>query len=373
MFTSKETKAGRNFSFVCESSLRKGFCIMKKKIISLTLALMFTAVGLVSCASKNATEDFYDVSMGGNFKAEADYDYNYAVRDDVATEEMWEEKAESESYDGAISAGTSKPESPEKESGRKIIYSSNYDIRTKEYDKSIAALNSLCTKYGAYFENSNTYGGYDGMERSSNYTIRVPVKNYTAFVGEAGSIGVIVSSSENNRDVTEQYFDTEARLESARLREERVLEILANANKLDDVLALERELADIRYEIESYTGALRKLDSLVSYSTVTMSIRETSDAIKVTPTVLTFGERISKGFSSGINDFVDSFQDFVVFLSYNFIGTIIWLVIIAVVIVIVVRARKKAKKVRSMRMQAMQNANTNGAENTQSGENKDKQ
>ncbi len=342
---------------------------MKKKIISLTLALMFTAVGLVSCASKNATEDFYDVSMGGNFKAEADYDYNYAVRDDVATEEMWEEKAESESYDGAIFDAQEKPTAAP-ETQRKIIYTSNYDIRTKEYDASVAALNALCEKYGAYFENSNTYGGYDGMERSSSYTIRVPVKNYTAFVGEAGSIGVIVSSSENNRDVTEQYFDTEARLESARLREERVLEILANANKLDDVLALERELSDIRYEIESYTGALRKLDSLVSYATVTMSIRETSDAIKVTPTVLTFGERISKGFSSGINDFVDSFQDFVVFLSYNFIGTIIWLVIIAVVIVVIVRARKKAKRVRRMRMQ---NANANGAENTQSGENKDKQ
>lgn len=345
---------------------------MKKKFISIMLALTLVAVCLVSCASKNATADFYDVSNGGNYKAEADYDYNYAVRDDVAGEEMWEEKAEAEySKDGAISSNTSKTESPESQSTRKIIYSSSYDIRTKEYDKSVSALNALCEKYGAYFENSNTYGGYDGSERSSNYTIRVPVKNYNAFVGEAGSIGVVVSSSENNRDVTEQYYDTEARLESALLREERVLEILANANKLDDVLALERELSDIRYEIESYTGSLRKLDSLVSYATVTMSIRETSDAIKVTPTVLTFGERISKGFSSGINNFVDSFQDFVVFLSYNFIGTIIWLIIIAVVIVLIVRARRKAKRIRKMRMQAMHNTNTNNAESTQNGEKTD--
>ncbi len=348
---------------------------MKKKIISLTLALTFAAISLISCASKNATEDFYDVSMGGDFKA--DYDYNYAVRDDAASEEMQWEKAESESaggYDGAIFDAQEKPTAAP-ETQRKIIYTSNYDIRTKEYDASVAALNALCEKYGAYFENANTYGGYDGRERSSSYTIRVPVKNYTAFIAETGSIGVIVSSSQNNSDVTEQYYDTEARLESALLREERVLEILANANKLDDVLALERELADIRYEIESYTGALRKLDSLVSYSTVTMNIRETSDAVIVPPTVLTFGERISKGFHSGINDFVDGFQDFVVFLSYNLIGTVIWLFIIAVVIILIVRARRKAKRVRRMRMEQM-NAQRNAAvnsENVGGGENTDKQ
>lgn len=322
---------------------------MKKKIISLTLAIL-TTLTLCSCGAKNT--DFYD-AMVKEYAAQ-DNGYEKPKYSIEAEESADMEIGVREDYSGGMTSDTA-ASTTEQQSTRKIIYTSSYEIRTKDYDASVVALNTICAKYGAYFENASTYGGYDGVERRSNYTVRVPVQNYNSFVSEAGSIGVIVSSNQNNRDVTEQYYDTEARLESAKIREERVLEILKNAAKLDDVLALERELSDIRYEIETYTGSLRKLDSLVSYATVTITLRETSEAVVPKTQVLTFGERVSRGFASGIENFIDDIQDFIVELSYNFIGVIVFVVIVLIVVILIVRANKK-RKIRKAKKTAEQTA-----------------
>ncbi len=312
-----------------------------KKLTSLLLTVTF-ATTLASCGASVKNEAAYDrapmdmyvetESASGGWADNGSFNYVADSKADVSSDVYYAEEAMTEPQASVTT--------------RKIIYTSDYEIQTKDYDASAAALDALMAKYGAYFENSNTYGSKDSGSRRSNFTVRVPVANYRAFVGEAGTLGVVISTSQNNRDVTESYFDTEARLESAKIREERVLEILKNAAMLDDVLALERELADIRYEIESFTGTLRKYDSLINYSTVTIRLIEVTDIVAPKVTPLTFGERMSKGFSSGINDFVDGLQDFAVMLSYNFIGIVIWLVLIAIAVcaLVIVSKKRSARK-----------------------------
>ena len=318
-----------------------------KKFLSLILVLVLV-FSLAACnsAQKNDmyTEDMRvesSTSNGTLFDGVAG-----SLKGDYFVEAEESYDAEMPSMDAPMEE-PSAPEStkaPDVTVGRKIIYSSSFNLETKEYDKSVLKLEALCSQYGAWFENSNSRGTAEYANRYSYYTIRVPVENYQAFISEQSSVGVVISSSENNRDVTEQYTDIEARLASATLREERVLKILENADRLDDVLALERELSDIRYEIESYTGSLRKYDSLVSYATVTISLSEVATITPTPPATLTFGERLAKGFKSGIENFIDGLEDFAVAFSYNFIGTIIWIVIIVVVVIIV---RNKIKKHRA--------------------------
>ncbi len=323
---------------------------MKKRILSLILASLILLT-LISCSSKEMVTD----NGAYDYKAE-DFQYSsssrfdgaslgYVTNDAVMEEAEMEMPMEPESpapYPSAPeSTGNTKVDVT---AGRKIIYSSSFTLETKEYDKSVDELNKIVDEYGAWFESSKSYGTAESGNRSSYYTVRVPVENYKAFISRQGSVGVVISSSENNRDVTEQYTDIEARLASATLREERVLKILENADRLDDVLSLERELADIRYEVESYTGSLRKYDSQVNYSTVTISLSEVTVITPTPPKTLTFGERLSKGFKSGIENFVDGFENFVIYVSYNLIGLVFWAVVIIVVIVVVVKKVNKKKK-----------------------------
>ncbi len=313
-----------------------------KKILSLALICLLILPALVACSSSKEsftafeTEDAYDYEM----KAEnangalGNIFYDSVSDGSYAEPEAPMEKPEMEE------TGTTDPLA-----NRKIIYSASYSIETKEFDKSVARLDELCKSFGGWYESSNSYGTAESANRNAYFTVRIPTENYRAFTDSQSSVGTVVSSSENNRDVTEQYTDTEARLESALLREQRVLVILENAASLDDVLALERELSDIRYEIESLTGSLRKYDSLVDFSTVNVSIREVSVYTPKDPVVLTFSERMAKGFKSGIENFVDFVQSFLVFLSYNLIGLVFFVAVIIIVVVIVMKKlRKKNKK-----------------------------
>lgn len=350
---------------------------MKKKALSFIFTAVFTCTLFCSCSSsENAFMesakaevpgengyDFYDVYVTEDSAdiVNSGVSYNYKVNTySSATGNVIQSEAEN-----IIQEFETASDVPDV-SARKIIYSSAYSIETKAFDDSVRSLDSLCTKYGAYYERSNTYST-GGNARRATFTVRVPVGNYQAFIGEADSIGVVVSSSQNNKDVTESYFDTEARLESAKIREERVLEILKNSADLDDVLALERELADIRYEIESYTGTLRKYDSLISYATVEINISEVQEYVAPKVEPVSFGERIASAFGRGIEEFKDGFEDFVVFLSYNFIPLIIWAIIIVVLVIVVKVIIKKIK--RNMRDYTKTSEDNSIAENSDKEEN----
>ena len=313
-----------------------------KKILSVILCILL-GIPIVSCTSKDSsemkTEDvIFETEGATSFTGTSDNGFDYSASFD---------KAEAESPKAPAQPTETVPSVTE---GRKIIYSSSCNIETKDYDKSIKELTALCNSTGAWIEVSNTFGTADYANRYATYTIRIPVENYREFINSQGKIGTIVSSSENNRDVTESYTDIEARLESASLRESRILAILENAAMLDDVLTLERELSDVRYEIESLTGSLRKYDSLVDYSTVSLYISEVSTYSVKEPQTLSFSERMSKSFSEGLDDVKDSLENFAVFISYNFVGTIIWIIVICAAAIIVVRKLKtiKAKKEKAL-------------------------
>ena len=325
-----------------------------KKTLFKSLLLIFAALALAfasGCSaairSENDAAEFYSYTT--NSKSEALFD---GFSGGVVYEE-----AETENFSDHV-ADYEAPQSVElkNKDQRKIIYSSWFDISTEEYDKSVSALNALCERYDAYFESSESYGGAgETSNRRSNFTIRIPVGYYKNFIREAGSIGTVTGSGENNRDVTEEYFDTEARLESAKIREERLLEILKNADSLDDVLLLERELSDVRYEIENYSGTLKKYDSLVSYATATVNIREVKKVVLPDSEKHGLGARMAASLERGFDNFRNAFDNLLVSLTYSLpVFIFVWLPIIAVIVIIICVLSRKRKKRIALKKKAAQ-------------------
>ena len=337
-----------------KTTTAKGVSPMKQKKASFKklVPVLLGALLLCSCsaASKTANgsafRDTMDESFAPSDSGEGFYErstiYNAADRDFDILE------PEQQKSDSVASSGESSYEE------RKIIYSSWIDISTKEYDAAIEKLNALCKKYGAYFESAQSYGEKTYSNRYANYTVRVPNEHYTEFLESAGTLGTVTGSGENNRDVTEQYFDTQARLDSARLREERLLAILEKADTLDDVLLLERELSDVRYEIESMTGELKKLDSLISYSTATISITEVRTDILPDSDKQSLSTRLSLSLERGWQSFCDGLSDFAVEAVYALpVLLCVWLPILIVLLVLILVLRKKRKKRRAAKNSAM--------------------
>ena len=316
----------------------------------LTISLLCTLLlSLASCGSKmNAlpgepmsNDTFHDAASS----APGDFDNNgyafgtknasFSYNTDSEKEEIYFQTAEGQEESKTAAAAQTQ---------RKIIYSSYYNIQTTQFEEAITALDALCEKYGAYYERSDTYGNAEYGNRNGSYSIRVPVESYKAFRSEAGNIGTVVHSTENNEDVSEKYFDTEARLSSAKLREERLLDILSKAESLDNVLLLESELANVRYEIESLSGSLRRYDSLISYSTVNIDIEEVMKPVTVQTMPKTFGERLAQSVSGGFRDFGNNMENFIVSVSYDLPGILLCIVVLLILIFVVKAVVKKIRK-----------------------------
>ena len=127
-------------------------------------------------------------------------------------------------------------------------------------------------------------------------------------------------------------------------QETQLLSLLEKADYLDAIIQLQKELGNVRYQIESLQGTLRRLDSQIALSTVTIHINEVSEPTIVTSAPKTLGQRISYTFKNTWYDIVDSVKDFVVFFVGNIIIIAVWVVIITVAVFTVRHFIKRKRK-----------------------------
>ena len=138
----------------------------------------------------------------------------------------------------------------------------------------------------------------------------------------------------------------EARLKSLKLQEERLLTILSKAELLQDIIELERELSNVRYEIENYTGTLKKWDNLIEYSKVTIDVYEVHEIKEEEPIPITLPERIINGFRRSCRSLGMFLEDLMIFtvsavpyLAFlGLAGWFVWAVIIRPI------ARRRARR-----------------------------
>jgi hypothetical protein len=318
-----------------------------KKIRLLSLVCILTLL-LCSCSAKSDRLTVSDMEMSGS------YDKGYDVPNaspmapsapGAALDSMVPEK---DYYTGSDSVAADKIA----ESERKLIKNGNFTVETLEYEKTIDAIEQLISSVGGYVQNSNVSGtgaiasGYNQMRRAT-YTVRLPASDFESFEdGLAACGGAILSRNVFVDEVTDYYYDTEARLKSLQTQEDQLMKLLQKADKLEVIIQLQNELSNVRYQIESMQGTLRRLDSQVAYSTVTINVREVYESTAIQAPPKTLGQRIAYTFSNTWDNIVDGVEDFVVFVAGNILLLVFWGAIIAAVITIVVRRirRRKIKK-----------------------------
>jgi len=108
---------------------------------------------------------------------------------------------------------------------------------------------------------------------------------------------------------------------------------------MEDIITLESALSEVEYEIEQYSSTLNRYDGLVGYATFTVSVQEVVRVDDTAGQADTLWSRMSSGFSSGVNDLIDSAQDMLVWFSYNFFS-LLFFVIVAVAAVTLFRRKK---------------------------------
>lgn len=235
---------------------------------------------------------------------------------------------------------------------RKIIKHSNLSLETLEFDQSLQQISALIEEKGGYIESQSidSYGnsyhrsGEYVQERSASIQARIPSEKLDQTISEVGGICNLLSKSESMEDISDQYFDSEARLSTLRLQEERLLEILSKADKLEDVITLEQALSNVRYEIERLTASLKRMDNQVTYSYLNLDLREVVKYNETVSAPRTFGEKLAASFRRGGQNLVDSTQGVILFAAECGPMLLLWAAVCGLIVLIAVRTARRSGK-----------------------------
>jgi hypothetical protein len=226
--------------------------------------------------------------------------------------------ARSESGDGAL------PD--EGALGRKIIYTADVDLVVEQFDPIPDKVEALATQFGGYLASSNV-SGLPGYPRTGQWKLRIPVERYQEFLAAARELGEVQRVRVDSQDVTEEFYDVEARIRNKKKEEERLLQLLETATgELEDILAVERELSRVREEVERVEGRLRVLKDLTSLTTVNLNVTEVKDYVP--EEAATYATRVRRAFQSSITALVATVQA----LSIAVIVVAPWLLTLIVVL-----------------------------------------
>ena len=121
---------------------------------------------------------------------------------------------------------------------------------------------------GKLDELARELGGFVAQQTNASMTMRVPVARFREAVSRIEKLGDVVQRNINAEDVSQEYFDLEVRIRSARAVRERLEGLLARAVKVEDAISVERELDRVVGEIERLEGRLKYLQDRAQYSTI---------------------------------------------------------------------------------------------------------
>lgn len=155
-----------------------------------------------------------------------------------------------------------------------LIRNGEARVEVASLEPAVAKVKALAAQMGGYVTNVMTLTGEENV-RQSTLTLRIPAARFDAALEGLSPLGKVESVNVSSEDVGEEYVDVGVRLENGRRMERRLLDLLeTRTGKLEEVLAVERELARVREEIERLEGRMRFLRDRAAVSTLTVTVHE---------------------------------------------------------------------------------------------------
>jgi hypothetical protein len=142
-----------------------------------------------------------------------------------------------------------------------LIYTAQLTMAIFEVEPALKAAETL----------SRELGGFMSRQTNDAIVIRVPVARFQEAIGRLEKLGDVTSRDISAEDVTQEYVDLEVRIKSARAVRERLEQLLTRAGKVDESIAIERELERVVGEIEKLEGRLKFLQDRAVFSTISVT------------------------------------------------------------------------------------------------------
>ncbi len=180
---------------------------------------------------------------------------------------------------------------------QKIIKTSVLKFETQNLEKTYSNIARYVKQNEGFIQSDNSNKGYNKISRTLQ--IRIPSVNFqTTLDSITNKVAYFDTKQITCKDVSEEFIDLEARLKAKKTLEVRYLQLLSKAKNVKEMLEIEKELSNIREEIESKQGRLKYLENKVALSTFNIDFYKLNVATTVSRS---YGSKMWNAVKSGFN------------------------------------------------------------------------
>ncbi len=187
---------------------------------------------------------------------------------------------------------------------RKIIRNANLEIELDQPEVAQRKAATIAETNGGFVVTSEARKT-DGSV-FVNVVLRVPSAQFNLVIellrsqlgDQAG--GKILQDKVSGLDVTEEFLDLEARIKTKKALEDQFLVIMRSANKVADALEVQRQIAEVRGEIEQMEGRRRFLANQAALSTITLALH-TAAPVMLASSPKGFWFQVRQAFANGVD------------------------------------------------------------------------
>jgi hypothetical protein len=152
---------------------------------------------------------------------------------------------------------------------RMVIKTAALSVRVQD----VAAANARAIQLGEAaggFVQSSSQWEESGVR--ADLTLRVPPEGFLPLMKSLEALGKVEGKSISGEDVTEEYYDLEARLENLGEVRGRLFELLDRAAKVTDAIEVEQQLERVGGEINQIKGRMKYLQNMTGMATINLSL-----------------------------------------------------------------------------------------------------
>ena len=198
---------------------------------------------------------------------------------------------------------------------RLVIKNAELAIVVNDPKADMARISQLAVEFGGFVVASNLYQSYYGPNSievpEATITIRVPSDRLDEALAQIKE-GAVEVDHENvsGVDVTSEYVDLQSRLAAKEAAEEKLLEILEDAENAEDVLAIYLQVQSVQTEIEVLKGQIKYYEESAALSSISVRLiaEESTQPISIGPW------RPEGAAKEAVENLIRFFQNFVEFL-----------------------------------------------------------
>jgi hypothetical protein len=158
---------------------------------------------------------------------------------------------------------------------RMIIRTAQLTVEVTTMEQALAEARAIAARSGGFVSASNTrVERVNDQDRTvADLTLQVRSDVADAALSDLRKLGKVTTETSGSQDVTEEYVDLDSNLRNLQASESAILKLMDKATRIEDVLSLQRELTNVRGQIERIQGRKRFLERRSDMATITLSLR----------------------------------------------------------------------------------------------------